>query len=274
MTTPEERTRAVMRTRALLTDLSRGTAQRETDALRELAMTLLRHYPLDIDLDLSGSALPGVWALPSGMVKRDDAMVPRGEYYANPTALETGRRELDALSPVLYVDFDNVTHRCDAYKTEQGIVPSAPAGRFFEFAPVLEKLVRPYPTLQIVLSTSWVEVLGFDEARAQLPIASLRARVVDCTYHPNSEFVASWSTMPRGQQVLRHVRRHGIQRWLAIDDMRAGFEGNEAHLIHCQQGVGLGDKDVQGLFAKKLTTMFRPPESPPLDGESSDEHSP
>ncbi|WP_338152541.1 hypothetical protein [Paraburkholderia monticola] len=28
------------------------------------AMGLLRHYPLDIDLDVSASALPGIWAVP------------------------------------------------------------------------------------------------------------------------------------------------------------------------------------------------------------------
>lgn len=63
------------------------------------------------------------------------------------------------------------------------------------------------------------------------------------------------------QAELRHVSRHGVKRWLAIDDDRTGYQGYEAHLIHCQQGVGLGDKDVQELFARRLELMFGRPDS-------------
>ncbi|WP_253947498.1 hypothetical protein [Paraburkholderia xenovorans] len=32
--------------------------------IQTVALGLLRHYPLDIDLDVSASALPGLWAAP------------------------------------------------------------------------------------------------------------------------------------------------------------------------------------------------------------------
>lgn len=32
--------------------------------VQTMAMCLLRHYPLDIDLEVSAAALPGVWAVP------------------------------------------------------------------------------------------------------------------------------------------------------------------------------------------------------------------
>jgi len=32
--------------------------------VQTMAMRLLRHYPLDIDLEVSAAALPGVWAIP------------------------------------------------------------------------------------------------------------------------------------------------------------------------------------------------------------------
>jgi hypothetical protein len=179
--------------------------------------------------------------------------------------------ELDADSAVLYLDFDNCTHRSDAYKTADGIVSSDPSVTFFEFAGVLDQLLAAYPSVLIVLSTSWVEALGFEGARDSLPIASLRARVVGSTFNPQFDLPHVWSQTPRGRQIRRHVETHGIENWLALDDMREGFEGAESHLIHCQPGVGLGDKDVQELFARRLKSMFGPRNSSSDNGASPSE---
>lgn len=60
MTTPDERTRTVIRTRRFLQALATG--QRPAPAeVRAEAETLLRHFPADMDLSLSASALPSVW---------------------------------------------------------------------------------------------------------------------------------------------------------------------------------------------------------------------
>ncbi|WP_246216910.1 HAD domain-containing protein [Paraburkholderia panacisoli] len=173
-----------------------------------------------------------------------------------PNGITGAPRKLDSDTDVLYVDFDNCLHSCDAYVTAAGIVPSDPTVGFFEFAGVLETMLAPYPALQIVLSTSWVEAIGFEAALNSLPFASLRARVVGSTFSRGEDFLGAWREIPRGQQVRRHVRRHGIKKWMALDDMREGFEGVEGHLVHCQPGVGLGDKDVQKLFAERLAALF------------------
>jgi len=168
---------------------------------------------------------------------------------------EPGRSTLLANAPLLYLDYDNCLHCCDAFKTADGIVPSDPTETFFEFAGVLENLLAPYPALRIVLSTSWVQALGFEPARDSLPLASLRARVVGATFNPEENLERASRETPRGQQVRRHAERYGIKWWLAVDDMRAGFDGYETHLVHCQQGVGLGDKDVQRVLAERLSVM-------------------
>lgn len=54
-----------------------------------------------------------------------------------------------------------------------------------------------------------------------------------------------------------HVKRYGIRDWLALDDNRAGFDGYKSHLIHCQQGVGLRDKDVQNFFCSQARVDVR-----------------
>jgi hypothetical protein len=53
-------------------------------------------------------------------------------------------------APVLFLDYDNVIHRWGAYRTRHGVMPSDPGTTLFEFAPLLEALLAPYPGLQIV----------------------------------------------------------------------------------------------------------------------------
>ncbi|WP_408115707.1 BPSL0761 family protein [Caballeronia grimmiae] len=64
MTTPEERTRAVIQTRDFLEMLSNpGNALSPVEVMVE-ATRLLRHFPLNVDLDFSASVLPTVWSPP------------------------------------------------------------------------------------------------------------------------------------------------------------------------------------------------------------------
>jgi hypothetical protein len=65
MTTPDERTKAVLDTRDLLNLLAASPNVTIPGLVQSVAMSLLRHYPLTIDLDISASELPTVWAHPS-----------------------------------------------------------------------------------------------------------------------------------------------------------------------------------------------------------------
>jgi hypothetical protein len=64
MTTPDERTKAVVDTRDFLRTLA--TAQEITiqGLVQTVATHLLKHYPLDVDLVVSAAALPEIWACP------------------------------------------------------------------------------------------------------------------------------------------------------------------------------------------------------------------
>lgn len=72
MTTPDERTRAVLHTAEFLGELmSTSATQGVPDAVREEARRLLRHYPLSGDMDLTHAALPQWWgAVPSQALHR------------------------------------------------------------------------------------------------------------------------------------------------------------------------------------------------------------
>lgn len=71
MTTPAERTKAVVDTRDFLEMLANAEEVTIRGLVQSVAICLLRHYPLNVDLDASASALPGVWTHPSA--ERPDA---------------------------------------------------------------------------------------------------------------------------------------------------------------------------------------------------------
>jgi hypothetical protein len=64
MTTPDERTTAVMETRNFLKMLAATDEITIPGLVQSVANGLLRHYPLDGDLAVSALALPGIWARP------------------------------------------------------------------------------------------------------------------------------------------------------------------------------------------------------------------
>lgn len=76
MTIPTERTTAVIETRRLLQMLASDSLT-DTSKIREVAIRLLQHYPLDIDLSVSASALPNVWAAPEASQPRPTVGVDR-----------------------------------------------------------------------------------------------------------------------------------------------------------------------------------------------------
>jgi hypothetical protein len=72
MTTPAERTKAVLDTRDFLSLLAASPEVTIRGLVQSVAIGLLRHYPLNVDLDRSASVLPGVWAQPT--VERTDEL--------------------------------------------------------------------------------------------------------------------------------------------------------------------------------------------------------
>jgi hypothetical protein len=64
MTTPDERTRAVVETRDFLRMLAAAEEITIPGLVQTVATGLLGHYPLNVDLAVSALAMPGVWAPP------------------------------------------------------------------------------------------------------------------------------------------------------------------------------------------------------------------
>jgi hypothetical protein len=64
MTTPDERTKAIMDARSFLRTLVAADEITIPGLVQTVAVGLLRHYPLDVDIEVSASVLPDVWAYP------------------------------------------------------------------------------------------------------------------------------------------------------------------------------------------------------------------
>ncbi|MFM0108915.1 HAD domain-containing protein, partial [Paraburkholderia rhynchosiae] len=128
------------------------------------------------------------------------------------------------LRRVLFVDIDGVLHRGDSYAVGGRIVSSAP-GRIelFEHVPTLDGLLRCYPDVEVVLSSDWTFRFGVEPTLNMLPDSLLRRKVIGATYQ-GCENELLWPRLSRGAQVLDYVRRHSLDRWLAVDDRKDGFE--------------------------------------------------
>jgi hypothetical protein len=120
---------------------------------------------------------------------------------------------------VLYLDFDGVLHPEDVRRRAgRGPYIASPSGHvLFEHAPLLADVLRPYPDIRIVLSTSWVRWYRSVHRVARKLPPELKARVVGATYHQDMD-EESFRQAPRGMQVSADVLRRQPAGWLALDD--------------------------------------------------------
>ena len=155
---------------------------------------------------------------------------------------------------VLYLDFDGVLHPDPVYRHhKRGIYLGAESigHMLFENVQILQDALAPYPQLAIVLSTSWVRVLGYSRAKAYLP-EQLRKRVIGATFHSCMN-KAEFDAMTRGAQVLADARRRGVAQWLAIDDDSEGWlSAAESHLVLTDEKQGLAKPESFAELAAKL----------------------
>ena len=162
--------------------------------------------------------------------------------------------------PLLYLDYDGVLHPEDVRRhPRKGIrLGAGGAGHaLFEHCNALVESLAPFPTVGIVLSTSWVRVLGFDKARRKLPPA-LRDRVVGATFHSAMDRDL-FMQMPRGVQILGDVGRRRPSAWLALDDDEEGWPTEWRHALIATHPVrGLGAPGVEQELAQQLQLLATP----------------
>lgn len=161
---------------------------------------------------------------------------------------------------ILFLDFDGVLHADDVYRTKKGLVILS-GGTLFEHASLLAAALEPHPEVKIVLSTSWVRVFGFSQAKPSQAkkrlLPQLQDRVVGATYHSDFEREdytgTPWCNLTRFEQISRHVTRNKITDWLALDNDKKGWPESQYHrLVHTKDRLGLGEVAAQQRLAEAL----------------------
>lgn len=157
---------------------------------------------------------------------------------------------------VCYCDYDGVVHDDAVYWSPgKGVHLRTPGRTLFEWLPILEELLAPYPDVKIVLSTSWVRAKGFKFAKYHLT-ASMQSRVIGATFHNRETQRFDFDNMSRGMQICSDVGRRGPSRWFAIDNDDEGWPAwCRDHLIKTEDRLGLSEPAVQDLIRKMLATF-------------------
>jgi hypothetical protein len=162
---------------------------------------------------------------------------------------------------VLYLDLDGVVHHEKVlWHPSKGIFmsPYEAAGHaLFEWVPILEAALEPYPAVALVLSSTWCIRPGYSATLKRLPVA-LRSRFIGGTYHKRVHGVDPWNqsmfrSMPRGVQVQEDAQRRKPRQWLALDDdVQDWPDASKQNLIACEGSKGLSDPEVQRELSEKL----------------------
>jgi hypothetical protein len=163
---------------------------------------------------------------------------------------------------IIYLDFDGVLHPDAVFRPSNKPLELRAPGELFMHAGILFEALVPYPEAKIVLSTSWVRMLGYERTLKKMP-SDLRALVTGATWHKSmkhgNQDPHSWMT--RYEQILAHVNRNNVQQWLAIDDLHSASEINQwadkhRHLlVLTEESVGLGCPKSQAKLKQKLKEM-------------------
>jgi hypothetical protein len=156
------------------------------------------------------------------------------------------------INMIIFLDFDGVLHPDAVYRPRNKALELRAPGELFMHAPILEEALSFYPEAQIILSTSWVRMLGYERTLEKMP-PNLAARVTGATWHKHMAQggLDPFSWMTRYEQIIAHINRHGVQKWLAIDDLHSGTEvvnwpKQHRHLlVLTEEAKGLGCLEAQ-----------------------------
>ncbi|MHB9838299.1 HAD domain-containing protein [Paraburkholderia terrae] len=126
-------------------------------------------------------------------------------------------------TPTLFLDFDGTLHVGRASMDENRRISLNTGRPLFEFAPLLIELLDPYPSVQLVLTTSWLMTLSQGDVVSLMP-PELARRVVDTTRHIKSRVGYILNGTDRTYVISRYAYSKQLKHWLAVDDAVFGAE--------------------------------------------------
>jgi hypothetical protein len=143
---------------------------------------------------------------------------------------------------ILFLDFDGVLHL-------EGDDHILNGGVDFCFLPRLEALLREFPHVKVVISSSWREQLAHQTLLKPFSEDS-RARILGAT--PHSGFGLPPPYRQREGEILAWLQLHSAigELWVALDDAYWQFDRSKDHLVVCGSFTGFDDKASAELRAR------------------------
>jgi hypothetical protein len=137
-------------------------------------------------------------------------------------------RSADRAGELVYLDFDGVLHPDAVWfdRETKNVSLRAPGHQLFESIAVFEEAIAPYPSVQIVLTTSWVSTFGLAHTIQCLP-ETLQNRVIGATYDPTDPNAWLFDRLTRYDAIVQDVARRRPRCWLAVDDDGLAWPHNE-----------------------------------------------
>lgn len=142
-----------------------------------------------------------------------------------------------ALNPVLFLDFDGVTHP---------VAPLPDCWKHFGSLPLIEEVLSRHPGVDIVISSSWRAHFTLDELREHFA-PDMRSRVVGCT-----PLWTPGGACRQGEVQAWLAQNRPGAPWVAIDDDAWCFEMGCPHLLLTAKYFAFQDED-----AARLELMLR-----------------
>lgn len=161
-------------------------------------------------------------------------------------------REIRSTTPTLFVDYDGTLHVGRALlDTATGQVTLDSGRPLLEFAPILAEILEPYPAVEIVLTTSWLQELPTEQVVSYLPL-ELKRRVVGTTGDIKPRLGCLRDGTARTYIITSYAYGEGLKNWLAIDDSvygvyHFGREPGELvdHFCLLDSAHGISDEGAQ-----------------------------
>jgi hypothetical protein len=166
-------------------------------------------------------------------------------------------------SPTLFIDYDGTLHIGHAVVDADGQVTLDSGRPLLEFAPLLVEMLKPYPAVQIVLTTTWLQTLSAEKVISYLP-PGLARRVVDTTRGRQARLSYMLNGSGRTDIISCYAFGKGLKQWLAIDDSVYGayhFGREPGELVRnfllLDSTRGIGDEDAQQHIRDWLTEVHK-----------------
>jgi len=152
-------------------------------------------------------------------------------------------------STILFLDFDGVLH-------PQHDGEPTPVGRIFCHLPRFELVMRDFPYVRIVVSSTWRHQFTLDQLRARFS-PDIAVRIIGVT--PGVERVeGQYLPTQREDEILKWLTQNEGEdvQWVALDDAEWQFRRHRDRLVACTWYTGL-DEDAEARLRTALRQFGR-----------------